>query len=157
MKEISMKKIAYTILIITISVALAACAQVSLEVEETTVGNSVYNTVFSLSIWADNSNYKTNEPVNCFASVMYHGQENITIYHKAPLVKLQITGDGEPVNYTYVDASASTVFVPGQEFVFPFQKSGGWEQHSGHDNPKTIFDEKIYGNEEHRFPVESIR
>lgn len=148
-----MKSIAYTILIITISVALAACSPVSLEVEETTVGNSVHNTVFSLSIWAENSKYNTNEPVNCFASVMYYGQENITIYHKAPLVKLQITGDGEPVNYTYVDTSASTVFVPGQEIVFPFQKSGGWEQHSDHENLKTIFDEKIYGNEERCFPV----
>ena len=152
-KEIFMKKIACSILIITISVALAACSPVSLEVEETTFGNSVHNTVFSLSIWAENNKYNTTEPVNCFASVMYYGQENITIYHKTPLVKLQITGDSEPINYTYVDTSDSTVFVPGQEIVFPFQKSGGWEQHSDHENLKTIFDEKIYGNEERCFPV----
>ena len=148
-----MKKIACIILILTMSVALATCSPVSLEVEETTVDNSVHNTVFCLSIWAENSKYTTNEPVNCFASVTYYGQEDATIFHFEPLVKLHITGDGKYENYVYNNESTCTKFSQEQEIVFPFQKGGGWTQDNGLDNPMTMFDETIYGNEERCFPV----
>ncbi len=121
--------------------------------KKATVGNSVYNTMFCLSIWVENSEYKTNEPINCFASVTYYGQDDTGIYHTTPLVKLRITGNGKYDNYVYKNESTRTSFSPEQEIIFPFQKGGGWTQDYVHDNLMTVFDETIYGNKERCLPV----
>ncbi len=119
------------------------------EVEETTVGNTVTNDDFSLSIWADKSTYKTDEPIECYSSLTYLGQDDIKVYHADPLVVFYIEGGSFNGEWARQDSLNLTDFTANEEIVLPFQKSGGWSS----DDPNAEFFKEFYSKDELILPA----
>lgn len=120
------------------------------EVEETTIGNTATDDVFALSIVADNSVYKANEAIECYALLEIIGEEPTTVLHSNPLVVFYIKGgDYFKGEYAREDSLNSTTFEPEDEKRIEFQKSGGW---SG-DDPNASFYEEFYADDELGLPA----
>lgn len=145
-----MKKSLIILMAALVLVLFAACVpNQGKEVEETTIGHTATNDEFELSIVADNSVYKADEAIMCYALLEVMGEESITVLHSDPLVVFYIEGE-EYFNGDYArqDSLNRTMFVPGDEKSFGFQKSGGWSA----DDPNASFYEEFYADDELRLP-----
>ncbi len=131
------------ILLLTVILVLSGCSE-TLETE-TPVSSSSLNNLFELSITADNSEYKSDMPITCYATLKYIGTETITVYHGQPLLSFGIK-DGKYFDngYIVVEVLISTTFNPGDEIIYEFKKSGGWSQ----DEPYADFYEEFYTQKE---------
>ena len=127
-----------------LTIAAAGCAPPNGEIEETTVGETVQNDDFRLSVWADNSTYKANEFIECCASVEYLGQDGITVYHSDPLLVFYIKGGKFDGKGARQDELNKTDFAPQDEIIMPFKKSGGWSA----DDPNAAFFQAFYADKE---------
>lgn len=146
-KEVIMKKF-LSILMAVLVLFLASCAPTqSEEVEEATVGKTVTNDYFKLSIVADKSVYKADEAISCYALLEVMGEEQITVLHSDPLVVFYVEGEKYfEGDYIRQDSLNRTTFAPGDEKRFEFQKSGGWSE----DDPNASFYEEFYSDNELR-------
>lgn len=151
-----MKKTLIVMTILIMIFAVSACFPTGDQVvEETTVADTVHNEDFMLTIVADNSVYKADEPIACYATIEYMGEEPIAIYHADPLLVFSIEG-GEYFHGDYArnDVLERTTFENKDEVLpderrFAFQKSGGWSA----DDPNADFYEEFYKDKELQLPA----
>lgn len=147
-----MKKSLWFLIVVLALALLTACVPMQIEeVEETTIAESAVNDDFiSLTIVADNSVYKADEVIECYATLTNMGEEPITVLHSNPLVVFYIEGgDYFSGSYGREDSLNRTTFVPEEELRIEFQKSGGWSA----DDPNAAFYKTFYEEKELRLPV----
>jgi hypothetical protein len=116
----------------------------NIEVEEETIGETVSDDSFFLSIVVENPETEKGEAMICYATVTYMGSEKITIYHSDPLVVFGIEGGYFENEFIRQDELLSTEFEPEEEIRFEFTKTGSWEA----DGPNAAFYEEFCREEE---------
>lgn len=147
-----MRKTLIVITIMLLITALSACSSIA---KDTTTSETAYNEDFRLTITVDKSVYKTDEPIDCYATIEYKGKEPFTVYHADPLMVFSIEGRNYfHGDYARNDVLERTTFESEDESLpderrIEFQKSGGWSA----DDPDADFYEAFYKDKELRLPA----